>query len=145
MKESPRVCHACLLLAINFCLPRSDMSNALCKGCGNISDAASRENYNFSFTGFRVFFLPPLSFKCVISLRCNSGYNLHSIGKDELGPAGVVKGSPLWAPTVQPGPLHLQSPLRWAPIRWRSSGRTSLECLGTGKICGAGQGPKAGL
>lgn len=32
------------------------MSNALCKGCGNISDAASLENYNFSFTGFGVFF-----------------------------------------------------------------------------------------
>lgn len=89
------MCHACLLLAINFCLPRSDMSNALCKGCGNISDAASRENYNFSFTGFRVFPPPPpLSFKCVISLRCNSSYDLHSIGKDELGLAGVVKESP---------------------------------------------------
>lgn len=53
------MCHACLLLAINFCLPRSDMSNALCKGCGNISDAASQGNYNFSFTGLRVFFFSP--------------------------------------------------------------------------------------
>lgn len=69
------------------------MSNALCKGCGNISDAASRENYNFSFTGFRVFFFPSLSFKCFISLRCNSGCDLYSGGKDELGLAGVVKGS----------------------------------------------------
>lgn len=66
------------------------MSNALCKGCGNISDAASQGNYNFSFTGLRVFF-PPLSFRCVISLRCNSGYDLNSRGKDELGLAGVVK------------------------------------------------------
>lgn len=33
------------------------MSDALCKGCGNISDSASRENYNFSFTGFGVFFI----------------------------------------------------------------------------------------
>lgn len=32
------------------------MSNALCKGCGNISDVASREDYDLSFTGFRVFF-----------------------------------------------------------------------------------------
>lgn len=67
------------------------MSNALCKGCGNISDAASRENYNFSFTGFRVFFFPSLSFKCFISLRCNSGCDLYSGRKDELGLAGVVK------------------------------------------------------
>lgn len=40
------------------------------------------------------YFFSPLSFKCVISLRCNSSYDLHSIGKDELGLAGVVRGSP---------------------------------------------------
>lgn len=40
------------------------------------------------------YFSPSLSFKCVISLRCNGGYHLHSRGKDELGLAGVVKGSP---------------------------------------------------
>lgn len=105
------MCHACLLLAINFCLPRSDMSNALCKGCGNISDAASRENYNFSFTGFMVFFFPLLSFKCVISLRCNSGYDLHSRGKDELGLAGVVKGS--WPPSTHGSGWPPASP-RWS-------------------------------
>ena len=42
--------------------------------------------------GLGYFFLP-LSFKCVISLRFNSSYNLHSTEKDELGLAGVVKGS----------------------------------------------------
>lgn len=39
------------------------------------------------------FFSLPVSFKCVISLSWSSGYELHSVGKDELGLAGVAKGS----------------------------------------------------
>jgi len=122
------------------------MSNALCKGCGNISGAASRENYNFSFTGFRVFPPPPLSFRCVISLSCNRGDDLRSGGKDELGLAGVVKVSPSLGTHCSAWTSRPQNPPRWAPVGRRSSVRTPLACLGTGKTHGAGlRGPKAGL
>lgn len=85
-----------------------------------------------------IFFPPSVSFKCVISLRWSGGYGLHSAGKDELGLAGVVKGS-------LPGPVCPQSALRWSPTGWRSSTRTPLAYLGAGKTCGAGEGPKLGL
>lgn len=114
------------------------MSNALCKGCGNISDSASRENYNFSFTGFGIFFFHPVSFKCVISLSWSSGYELHRVEKDELGLAGVAKGS-------VPGPLCPQSSPKWECIECRSSSVTPLAYLGAGKTCGGGEGLKSGL
>lgn len=41
--------------------------------------------------------------------------------------------------------MRPQSPPRWAPISWRSSGWTPLACFGTGKTCGSGRGPKSGL
>lgn len=87
---------------------------------------------------FFSFFLPPVSFKCVISLCWSSGYELHSTGKDELGLAGVVKGS-------QPGPLCPQSSPKWESLKCRSSSVTPLAYLGTRKTCGGGEGLKSGL
>lgn len=125
------MCHACLLLAIHFCLPRSDMSNALCKGCGNISDAASPENHNSSFTGFRLFFFPSSLQMCYFTEM-----EQLSTGEDELGLDGKVKDQ------VQSGPLCSQSPPSWASIRWRSwsYGR----CLGHGNTLSGATGSPEG-
>lgn len=87
---------------------------------------------------FFLFFLPPVSFKCVISLCWSSGYEFHSTGKDELGLAELVKGS-------LPGLLCPQSSPKWASLKWRSSSVTPLVYLGAGKTCGGGEELKLGL
>lgn len=88
--------------------------------------------------GLGYFFFLPVSFKCVISLSWSSGYELHSTEKDELGLAGVAKGS-------VPGPLCPQSFPKWACITCRSSSVTPLAYLGAGKTCGGGEELKSGL
>lgn len=67
--------------------------------------------------GYFLFFFIPVSFKCVISLSWSSGYELHRVGKDKLGPGQGIIAWPLVSAELSKMGIHQMEEQQCDPTR----------------------------